>query len=121
MGHGHVDGTDADSIGFGPIFETMAGPQRNTPAFTTLFSFAADLRPMLNATELAFVDSQLAREKIDTSGIDMWGSSQGIILEPPNQARDVLPLYTTLPLNGTPIEICVNSDYDADARWQQTG
>ena len=46
-----ANGTDADSIGFGPIFETMAGPQKNTAAFTTLFSFAAELRPMLNTTQ----------------------------------------------------------------------
>lgn len=109
-----ADGTDADSIGFGPIFETMAGPQRNTPAFTTLFSFAADLRPMLNTTQRLFVDSQLARENIETAGIDIWGSSQNTVLTSPNQERDVLPLYTNLPLNGTPIEICVNSDYDAE-------
>jgi len=108
-----VDGTDADSIGFGPIFDTMAGPQSNTEAFTTLFSFAAELRPMLNATQRAFVDSQLARENIETTGIDIWGSSQDAILTLPNQERDVLPLYTTLPTDGTVINICANSDYDS--------
>ena len=107
-----VDGSDTSSIGFGPIFDTMAGPQRNTPAFTTLFSFAADLRPMLNAQQLAFVDTELARENVDTTGIDIWGNSQDRILTSPNQARDVLPLYTTLPTDGTVINICANSDYD---------
>ena len=36
----NADGTDTGSIGFGPIFDTMTGPQSSTEAFTTLFSFA---------------------------------------------------------------------------------
>ena len=42
-----VDGSDNNSIGFGPIFETMTGPQFETEAFTTIFSFATELRTML--------------------------------------------------------------------------
>ncbi len=108
-----IDGTDTSSIGFGPIFATMTGPQSSTNAFTTLFSFATELRPMLNTAQRTFVDSQLARENIDTTGIDIWGSSQDNIVTSPNQARDVLPLYTTLPTDGTVINICANSDYDS--------
>jgi hypothetical protein len=109
----NVDGTDGSSIGFGPIFDTMAGPQRNTSAFTSMFSFATELRSQLNPAQQAFVDSQLIRENIETVGIDIWGSSQGSIMTSPNQARDVLPLYTTLPIDGTVINICANSDYDS--------
>ena len=108
-----VDETDTGSIEFGPIFATMTGPQSSTNAFTTLFSFASELRPMLNTAQRTFVDSQLARENIDTTGIDIWGSSQDNIVTSPNQARDVLPLYTTLPTDGTVINICANSDYDS--------
>jgi len=107
------DGSDTNSIGFGPIFNAMAGPQSNTNAFTTLFSFATELRSMVNGAELAFVDAQLARENIETTGIDIWGTTQGSITTTPNQARDVLPLYTTLPTDGTTINICTNSDYDS--------
>lgn len=108
-----IDGTDTGSIGFGPIFDTMVGPQSATPAFTTLFSFATELRSMLGPTERAFVDTQLAREDIVTTGIDIWGSNQDSIAEFPNQSRDVLPLYTTLPTDGTTINICANSDFDS--------
>ncbi len=107
------DGTDNDSIGFGPIFDTMTGPQSNTNAFTTLFSFATELRSGLNGAQLAFVDSQLARENIETTNIDIYGSSQDSITTSPNQSRDVLPLYTTLPTDGTTINVCANSDYDS--------
>ena len=106
------DGADNNSIGFGPIFETMTGPQRDTNALTTLFSFAAELRSRLTGAERSFLDAQLARENIETVGIDSWGSTQGDVNVSPNTARDVLPLYTTLPTDGTPLDICVNSDYD---------
>ncbi|MGB5489842.1 MAG: hypothetical protein WBM76_03335, partial [Woeseiaceae bacterium] len=111
----NADGTDGGSIGFTPIFETMTatGSQKDTDAFTSLFSFATDLRTRVDPADLAFFDSQLIRENIDVTGLDIWGSSQNNITTSPNQARDVLPLYTTLPTNGTVINICSNSDYDS--------
>lgn len=109
----NVDGTDNSSIGFAPIFNTLTGPQRTTPAFTTIFSFAAELRPMLDPTQRAFVDSQLARENIESTNIDIWATTQDNITAAPNQSRDVLPLYTTLPTDGTVINLCANSDYES--------
>lgn len=105
-----VDGTDDDSIGFGPIFDTMAGPQATTPAFTTVFSFATELKNMLDAQQNAFVDSQLSRESISVAGLDIWGSNAI------NDARgfgDELPLYTDLVGDGSVLNICTNSDYDS--------
>ena len=107
-----VDGTDNASIGFKPILDTMFGPQANTQAFTTLFSFATELRNQVAGPDLAFVDSQLERENIEVTMLDIWGTSQNLIPDAPNQARDVLPLYTTMPIDGSPINICTNSDYD---------
>lgn len=107
------DGTDNDSIGFGPIFDTMTGPQRNTDALTTLFSFATELRQSLNTAQRTFVDTQLQRENIETATIDIWASDQGNITTPPNLLRDVLPLYTALPIDGSIVNICANSDYDS--------
>ncbi|MCP5090890.1 MAG: hypothetical protein GY949_08195 [Gammaproteobacteria bacterium] len=109
----NADGTDNDSIGFGPIFDAMTGPQRNTDALTTLFSFATELRQSLNAAQQTFVDTQLQRENIETTTIDIWASDQGNITTPPNQSRDVLPLYTALPIDGSVVNICANSDYDS--------
>ena len=107
----NVDGTDTGSIGFGPILDVMMGPQVTTDSFTTMFSFAAELQSMVSGTDLAFVNSQLDRENIERTSNDIWGSSQNLILTSPNPSRDVLPLYTDLPSNGT-INICTNSDYD---------
>ncbi len=102
------DGTDDSSIGFQPIFETMVGPQLNSEAFTSIFSFAAELKPMLAPPDQAFVDSQLTRENINPVGIDIWGSTET------NDAggRDVLPVYINMVADGSVLPICTNSDFE---------
>jgi len=107
------DGTEPDngSIGFAPIYNTMVGPQAFTESFTTVFSFAAELRPMLSPANQAFLDSQLVREDM-TPGFDKWGA--GELNDHPFDlpGRDVLPLYVDLPADGSVINICANDDYD---------
>ena len=104
-----VDGTDNGSIGFGPIYEVMTGPQATTEAFTSLFSFAAALRNTVQPADLPFVDSQLTRENVDLGALDIYGSGQTTV---PAGSRDVLPVYEVLPTDGTVINICANSDFD---------
>lgn len=110
----NVDGTDNGSIGFGPIYETMVGPERVTPAFTSIFSFAAGLRPMLNGADLAFVDSQLNRINVDTPAVvSEWGDSQ--TTAPTNGTfplgRDIVPYFTELQVGAAPVNVCLNNDY----------
>ncbi|MCH9004522.1 MAG: hypothetical protein IH838_04435 [Proteobacteria bacterium] len=104
------DGTDNGSIGFGPIYDVMTGPQRTTEAFTTLFSFATELRSRVLAADLPFVDSQLSRENVDLLALNIYGDGQ---TTQPAGARDVIPVYTVLPTDGTVINICANSDFDS--------
>ena len=108
-----ADGTDNSSIGFQPIYDTMVGPQASTAAFTSVFSFAAELLPMLNAADQAFVNSQLTRENINPTNIDIWGSTET------NDAggnADALPLYTDMVADGSVTNICMNSDFDGTNR-----
>ena len=100
---------DGGSIGWGPIYDTMVGPQVSTPAFTTVFSFAAELRSMLDMGDAALLDAQLARENINPAGLDIWASSEDNDV---NGGRDVLPLYTDITAGGPTVSICANSDYD---------
>jgi hypothetical protein len=104
------DGTDNDSIGFGPIYDVMTGPQASTAAFTSLFTFATALRNTVQAADLAFVDSQLVRENLDLAALNIYGDGQTTV---PAGSRDVLPVYTVLPTDGTLINICTNSDFDS--------
>ncbi len=101
------DGLDSSSIGFDPIYNTMVGPQASTEAFTTLFSFATELRQMLNATDRAFVDTLLNRENNDTANVDIWGSGQTTV---PLGSRDLIPVYTEIPTNGDIVRVCANND-----------
>lgn len=107
------DGADNGSIGFGPILNTMMGPQASTPAFTTMFSFATELQSSLVGADLAFLNAQLDSEFIERTSNDIWGGSQDMITFSPNQARDVLPLYTNVPTTGSSVNICTNSDFDS--------
>ncbi len=103
------DGTDNSSIGFGPIYDTMVGPQVSTEALTSIFTFATELRPMLSTADRQFVDSQLTRENIDLTDLNIWGSGQTTF---PAGARDVSPIYTDLQPDGTVLNICTNNDFD---------
>ncbi len=106
---------DDDSIGFAPIYETMRGPQANTPAFTTIFSFAAELSAMLDPAGRAFLDAQLARENVDPASLDIWGDGQATLPSGlRNGGRDVLPLYTEIPVGGGIANLCINDDYQVD-------
>lgn len=111
------DGVDSRSIGFGPIYETMRGPQANTEAFTTIFSFATEIKSMLGVADRDFVDDLLDRENIDTSPLNIWGDGQ---VRQPGGA-DFLPVYQDLPLDGSPVDVCVNSDYDPDGDGNKPG
>ena len=108
----NIDGVDTGSIGFGPILDVMTGPQIATDAFTTLFTFGNAMRSQLGGADLALLDALLTAENTVTGTIDDWGTNQDQILAVPNQNRDVLPLYTDLPVNGTTINVCANSDFD---------
>ena len=101
---------DPGSIGFAPIYEVMINEQANTPAFTTLFSFGTELRANLTGADRTMLETLLAAENVELTGLDIWGSTQTIV---PGGSRDVLPLYTDLPVDGTLTSVCVNSDFDS--------
>ena len=109
-----ADGTEDDngSIGFDPIYDVMVGPHAFGEAFTTVFSFASELRSMLPPEDQAFLDSQLVREDM-TPGTDKWGVGELNDASPDGQqSSDVLPLYIDMPMNGTVVNVCSNDFYD---------
>jgi hypothetical protein len=104
------DGADNSSIGFGPIFDVMTGPQAATSAFTSIFPFATDLKLSLNAADNAFVDALLTEQMINPN-IDIWGSTE--TNDGPGTPDDVLPIYEDLVL-GVTKRVCTNSQFDSD-------
>ena len=108
-----VETGDTGSIGFGPIYETMTGLQRNTEAYTTLFSFGTGLMQNVDPGDIAFVEAQLDRENVDTIGLDIWASNQVRVpatWHRGNPVRDLMPLYTELTPGGATENLCVNID-----------
>jgi len=105
----NVDGADNSSIGFAPIYDVMTGPQLATPAFTSIFSFATDLKLSLNAQDNAFVDALLTEQSINPN-IDTFGSTE--LNDGPSMPDDVLPIYDDLVL-GVTRQICSNSQFDS--------
>jgi hypothetical protein len=103
------DGADNSSIGFAPIYSVMTGAQAATPAFTSIFSFATELKQSLNAQGNTFVDALLAEQNIETN-IDIWGSTESN--DGPGTPADVLPIYTDIAL-GVTTQICANSQFDS--------
>jgi hypothetical protein len=104
------DGADTSSIGFGPIYNVMTGPQAATPAFTSIFSFATNLKQSLNLQDENFVNALLTEQDIDPTNIDIYGSTETNDAGP-GTPEDVLPIYKNLML-GVTTQVCTNSQFD---------
>ena len=104
------DGADDNSIGFGPIYDVMTGPQAVTPAFTSIFTFASALKAQ-NPADAAFIDTLLVQENIVADTIEPYGSTETD--DGPGTPLDVLPIYTQIATDGTPVNICANSQFDS--------
>ena len=102
------EGGDPGSIGFAAIYAVVTGPQVSTDAFTTIFSFAAELRQTLDPAGQALLDAQLIREDM-TPGFDIWGVGEA---NTAGGAVDVTPIYADLTADGSIVPICVNSQFD---------
>ncbi|MDX1499213.1 MAG: hypothetical protein R3176_04920 [Woeseiaceae bacterium] len=106
------DGGGADTvvIGFQPIFDVMTGGQATTEAFTTIFSFATELRAILDPADQLGLDQQLTRADTTATGLDIWGTNEA---NDAGGAPDVMPIYTDLVADGSILNICSNSQFDS--------
>ena len=111
-------GVDTGSIGFGPIYDVMVGPQQFSESITTLFSFASTLRDSLNTQDAALLDDLLDREDVVFGvDLDIWGSNETNAANVPttvprNVEQTVLPLYVDYAADDPAIEVCVDSYLD---------
>ena len=84
------EGSDKLSLGFGPIYDVMVNQEKNTPAFTSLFSFIHALKSE-NSGDAYKIDQIVASEQIssirDEYGNYRTNTANGIYTE---------PLYRTL-------------------------
>jgi len=98
------DGADRLSLGLKPIYETLIHGERNTPAFTSLFSFIDALKKA-NPNATSKIDAITANENIATIE-DAYGSNRIT-----NLIEGSLPLYHELNLNKTIGNLCTLNHY----------
>jgi len=114
-----LDDGDTIELGFVPIYEVLTGPQRVTPAFTTIFSFVSALKDARGGDSAA-IDALLADENIDPidpTG-DIWGDG-----ETGNNpgATNLLPVHAELQLGSTVTDICVTRQFDPNEDGNKLG
>jgi len=67
------DGSDKLSLGFKPIYDVLTGPQKTTPAFTSIFTFTTYLKDE-EASKVNEIDELMASENIESIQ-DIYGST----------------------------------------------
>jgi hypothetical protein len=93
-----ADGADNVALGFAPMYAVMVGPQVQTDALTSIFTFASALRSE-NSASAAGISALLSGEQI--AATDDFGST-----ETNNGGDDrVLPVYQDILLND-PVSVC---------------
>jgi hypothetical protein len=108
------DDADTITMGFGPIYDVLAGAQQTTQGLTSMFTFASYLRNE-NAADVAAINALLTAGNISggNGGIDLYGdletndgAADGV-----TQTGDVLPLYSDIQIGGPPVtNLCSNAD-----------
>lgn len=106
------EGTDTGSVGFAPIYEVLTGGLRSTPAWVNIFTFAVELKALVDVNGDALIDSQLGDEQtVQGALLDIWATNEtndgGA-----NDPADVLPMYIDMVADGTTTNICSDSQFD---------
>jgi hypothetical protein len=100
------DGADHVSLGLGPIYDALAGPQRSTPALTSIFSFAWGLAQVAPGS-VGGVDQLLMQHAIMPVR-DPFGDDET------NDAGypDNLPIYHLADVGGAPVTLTLHGEQD---------
>lgn len=94
---------DTVTLGFMPIWNVLVGPQRTTPAFTTIFSFITALKD-LNPGSAAAINTLVAAQNINGAAIDAFGSTEANVPTPFTNP-DVLPIYAQATIGGPQVTL----------------
>jgi hypothetical protein len=88
-------------LGFSALHEIFIGAQKDTQAFTSIFSFITELK-LANPDERTAVDNIVASESMATIS-DIYGSNR-------TNLSSETPLYTDVRV-GVPSNVCINTTY----------
>lgn len=95
------DGDDLLSLGFGPLHRVFTGAQKNTPVFTSLFTFITYMKNE-NPGSVSAIESIVSGESI-AEITDIYGNGR-------SNLADATPLYFDMSV-GTAVTVCPSYDY----------
>lgn len=100
-----ADGNDSIALGLKPIYDLLIGQQKDTPALTSIFTFATHFKQE-NASASAGIDALLSGQGINPN-VDIWGSNE---TNNAGQTQNVLPVYTSISLGQTQ-QVCTLTNF----------
>jgi hypothetical protein len=95
------DGADNVALGFQPIWNVLINEEKNTHAFTSVFSFLKALKAD-NPASAAAINTLIAAQNIDGANLDEYGAGETHVPTPVAPAA-ALPLYTPITVGGGPV------------------
>ncbi|ACV27711.1 PKD domain-containing protein [Kangiella koreensis] len=99
---------DTANLGLAPIYEVLINEQKNTEAFTSIFSFITYLKDN-NPGQTTQINSLVNEQNIVTN-MDIWGSNE---LNNGGNTNN-LPVYVTISPNNSAVEVCTNTTNGSD-------
>lgn len=94
---------DTVTLGFTPIWNVLKGPQKTTPAFTTIFSFIKALKDQ-NGSSASAINALVSPQNINGATIDEYGSTEPNI-PTPFLTSEVLPIYQQANIGGPQVTL----------------
>ncbi|MEO8064352.1 MAG: hypothetical protein ABI821_16575 [Pseudomonadota bacterium] len=95
---GGAEANDTVALGFAPMWSVLTNAQRDTPAFTSIFSFITALKAA-NPTSATAIDTLVAAQNITTATMDAFGSTETHV---PTGVPSIgaLPVYANATVGG---------------------
>jgi len=108
----HDDAGDTLSLGFNAIHKVFTNEEKNTPAFTSIFTFISALKAEYPGNDTA-INALTSNESIAPI-TDIYGTSRT------NRVQNANPLYSTLSVGGT-VDFVTNYSAVASAQGNKLG
>ncbi len=106
----HNDTGDTISYGFTPIHKLLINKQKNTPAFTSIFTFIKGLKDE-HSSDIKAIDDIVAQENIAPI-TDIYGTGRT------NREENANPLYADLSIGNN---VNITTNYTANSRLSEYG
>jgi len=103
---------DNVALGFGPIFDALTGPLKNTPAQTSIFPFINGLQQVAAPGVQLDIDALVRAQGMD-SIVDDYGSTETHFGTP--QTPKLTSVYDSVIVNGGASNVCSLDDFKSAA------